>query len=56
MCRHAATPLPSEERRWRHAAIGTLLTYADEHDREGIQRTLADLVTGSLTEAGKGQS
>jgi hypothetical protein len=33
----------------RHAAIGTLLIYADEHDRQGTQRTLADLVAGTLT-------
>jgi integrase/recombinase XerC len=33
----------------RHAAIGTLLIYADEHDRQGTQRTLADLVAGMLT-------
>jgi integrase/recombinase XerC len=33
----------------RHAAIGTLLIYADEHDRIGTQRTLADLVAGSIT-------
>ena len=32
----------------RHAAIGTLLLYADEHDRVGVQRTLADLVAGTL--------
>jgi len=34
----------------RHAAIGTLLIYADEHNRIGTQRTLADLVAGTLTE------
>ena len=34
----------------RHRAIGTLLIYADEHDRIGTQRTLADLVAGTLTE------
>lgn len=34
----------------RHAAIGTLLICADEHDREGTQRTLADLVAGTLIE------
>ena len=33
----------------RHAAIGTRLIYADEHDRVGTQRTLADLVAGTLT-------
>jgi len=33
----------------RHAAIGTLLIYADEHDRVGTQRTLADLVARTLT-------
>lgn len=33
----------------RHAAIGTLLIYADEHDREGTQRALADLVARTLT-------
>jgi integrase/recombinase XerC len=33
----------------RHAAIGTLLIYADEHDRQGTQRTLADLVARTLT-------
>ncbi|MEP7307635.1 MAG: tyrosine-type recombinase/integrase [Acidobacteriota bacterium] len=33
----------------RHAAIGTLLIYADEHDRQGTQRRLADLVAGTLT-------
>jgi len=33
----------------RHAAIGTLLICADEHDREGTQRTLADLVARTLT-------
>lgn len=32
----------------RHAAIGTLLIYADEHDRQGTQRTLADLVARQL--------
>lgn len=32
----------------RHAAIGTLLIYADEHDRQGTQRTLADLVASTL--------
>jgi len=30
----------------RQAAIGTLLIYADKRDREGTQRTLADLVAG----------
>jgi integrase/recombinase XerC len=34
----------------RHAAIGTLLIYADEHDRQGTQRTLSDLVAGTLQE------
>jgi integrase len=34
----------------RHAAIATLLLYADEHDREGMQRRLADLVAGTLTD------
>jgi len=33
----------------RHAAIATLLVYADEHDRERTQRTLADLVASTLT-------
>ena len=32
----------------RHAAIGTLLIYADEHDRQGTQRTLSDLVVRQL--------
>jgi hypothetical protein len=32
----------------RHAAIGTLLIYADEHDRQGTQRPLSDLVAGQL--------
>jgi len=32
----------------RHAAIGTLLIYADEHDRVGTQRRLSDLVAGAL--------
>jgi len=32
----------------RHAAIGTLLIYADEHDRQGIQRTLSDLIARQL--------
>jgi integrase len=32
----------------RHAAIGTLLIHADEHDRIGTQRTLADLVAGTI--------
>ena len=32
----------------RHAAIGTLLIYADEHDRQGTQRTIADLVVRQL--------
>lgn len=32
----------------RHAAITTLLIYHDEHDRQGAQRTLADLVAGTL--------
>ena len=32
-----------------HAAIGTLLIYADEHDRQGTQRTLSDLVAMALT-------
>jgi hypothetical protein len=31
-------------RRW---PIGTLLVYADEHDRLNMQRTLADLVAGT---------
>ena len=35
----------------RHAAIGTLLVYADEHDRQGTQRTLADLVASTLASA-----
>jgi integrase/recombinase XerC len=34
----------------RHAAIGTLLIYADDHDRTETQRSLADLVAGSLQE------
>jgi integrase/recombinase XerC len=34
----------------RHAAIGTLLIYADEHDRQGTQRTLSDLVALTLTQ------
>src|SRR5262245_31298495 len=33
----------------RHAVIGTLVIYPDEHDREGTQRTLADLVARTLT-------
>jgi integrase/recombinase XerC len=33
----------------RHAAIGTLLIYADEHDRQGTQRTLGELVAGTLS-------
>lgn len=32
----------------RHRAIGTLLTYHDEHDRTGTQRRLADLVAKTL--------
>jgi integrase len=32
----------------RHATIATLLIYADEHDRQGTQRTLADLVARQL--------
>jgi integrase/recombinase XerC len=32
----------------RHAAIGTLLIYADEHDRQGTQRRLADLVASQI--------
>lgn len=32
----------------RHAAIGTLLIYADEHDRVGTQRTLGELVARSI--------
>ena len=32
----------------RHAAIGTLLIYADEHDRQGTQRMLGDLVAGLI--------
>jgi integrase/recombinase XerC len=32
----------------RHAVIGTLLIYADEHDRQGTQKTLSDLVAGTL--------
>jgi hypothetical protein len=32
----------------RHAAIGTLLIHADEHDRIGTQRTPADLVANAL--------
>jgi hypothetical protein len=32
----------------RYAAVGTLLIYADEHDRQGTQRTLADLVARQL--------
>jgi integrase/recombinase XerC len=32
----------------RHAAVGTLMIYADEHDRHGTQRTLADLVARQL--------
>jgi integrase/recombinase XerC len=33
----------------RHTAIGTLLIYADEHDRQGTQRRLADLVASQIT-------
>ena len=36
----------------RHAAIGTLLVYADEHDRIGTQKTLGDLVAATLIEKG----
>jgi integrase/recombinase XerC len=32
----------------RHRSIATLLVYADEHDRVATQRTLADLVAGTL--------
>jgi hypothetical protein len=32
----------------RHRAIGTLLTYRDEHDRQGTQRRLSDLVASAL--------
>jgi len=32
----------------RHRAIGTLLTYHDEHDRTGTQRRLSDLVASTL--------
>jgi len=32
----------------RHAAIGTLLIYADEHDRECTRRRLADLVAQEI--------
>ena len=32
----------------RHAAIGTLMIYHDEHDRVGTQRTLSDLVVRQL--------
>jgi hypothetical protein len=32
----------------RHAAIGTVLIYADEHARQGTQRTLSDLVARRL--------
>jgi integrase/recombinase XerC len=33
----------------RHRAIGTLLTYHDEHDRQGTQRRLSDLVASTLS-------
>jgi len=33
----------------RHAAIATLMVYADDHEREQTQRTLADLVANRLT-------
>jgi hypothetical protein len=33
----------------RHATIGTLLIYADEHDRQDTQRRLADLVASTIT-------
>jgi hypothetical protein len=33
----------------RYAAIGTLLIYADELDRQGTKRTLSDLVANTLT-------
>lgn len=33
----------------RHRSIATLMLYVDEHDRQQTQKTLADLVAGSLT-------
>jgi len=32
----------------RHRSIGTLLVYADEHDRLETQKRLSDLVAGTL--------
>jgi hypothetical protein len=34
----------------RHGSIGMLWVYADEHDRVGVQCTLADLVAATLRE------
>jgi hypothetical protein len=32
----------------RHRTIATLMIYIDQHDREQTQRSLADLVAGTL--------
>lgn len=32
----------------RHRTLATMLVYRDEHDRVGVQRTLADVVAGAL--------
>jgi len=34
----------------RHKGINTLLTYIDDRDRDRNQRSLADVVAGTLTE------
>jgi integrase len=33
----------------RHRTIATLMIYVDEHDRQQTQKTLGDLVAGTLT-------
>jgi hypothetical protein len=37
------------------AAIGTLMIYADEHDRVGTLRTLTDLVAATLAAPDEGR-
>lgn len=37
----------------RHAAIGTLLIYADEHDRQGTQRALPDSTRAQQPDSSK---
>lgn len=38
----------------RHKALATMLIYRDEHDRAAVQKTLADVVADTLTDAKKG--